>query len=76
MEYEDPELARRAALLGEALGQLPPDAVTLAALFDLAVSAAVALTFDPLTARLLFAARLQEYECKWGVAARGSTKSH
>lgn len=76
MENQEQELRERAALLMEALGRLPPDAVTLSALFDVAVSAAVALTFDPSAAGLLFAAKLREFECKWGPVARGLRPSH
>jgi len=76
MEDMDHEFARRATLLAEAVVQLPPDSVTLSALFDVAVSAAIALTFDPSTASLMFAAKLREYECKWGPVARGLRPSH
>jgi hypothetical protein len=71
MEKQEQELRERAALLMEALGRLPPDAVTLSALFDVAVSAAVAVTFDPSTARLMFEDKMREYECYSGSTSRG-----
>jgi hypothetical protein len=64
MENQEREFRQRAALLMEALRQLPPDAMTLSALFDVAVSAAIAVTLDPSSARLMFEAKLQEYECR------------
>ena len=52
------EFRVRAAVLADALSQLPSDALTLAVLFDLAVSATIAVTLDPSVARLLFEARV------------------
>ena len=65
MNNKEQEFKQRAAFLAEALSQLPPDAVTLSALIDLAVSAAVAVTFDLSSARVLFEASCREYECKF-----------
>ena len=76
MENREQEFRQRAALLMEALGRLPPDAVTLSALFDVAVSAAIAVTFDPSTARLMFEAKIREYEHHWGPASRNVRLSH
>ena len=70
MKSPEQEFTQRAALLTEALGQLPADAMTLSALFDVAVSAAISVTFDPSTARLMFEARIREYERRWGPASR------
>lgn len=56
-ERQEAEFKQRAALLTEALGHLPPDAVTLSALIDVAVSTAFALTLDPSTARMMLEAR-------------------
>jgi hypothetical protein len=70
------ECRRRIALLAEALSQLPPDAITLSAMFDLAVSAAIAVTFDLSTARLLFEAKYREYECRCGAVAHRPRIAH
>ena len=76
LESQAQEFGQRTALLRETLGQLPPDAVTLSALFDVAISAAVAITFDPSTARLMFEAKMMEYECHWGPASPAFARSH
>jgi hypothetical protein len=70
------DLPRRAAVLAQALGQLPPDAVTLEALFHVAVSAAVAVTLDPLVARMLFEAKLAEYQSRWSAGRWPSRTCH
>ena len=69
-ENTEEEFRQRAAILAEALQRLPPDAVTLSALFEVAVSAAIAVTLDPSTARVFFEARCQEYERLGVVASR------
>jgi hypothetical protein len=66
MDNNEHEFKQRAAFLAEALNQLPPDAVTLSALFDLAVSATIAVAFDPSAARLLFENAMREYRCNCG----------
>jgi hypothetical protein len=66
MDNKEQELKHRAAFLAEALSQLPPDAVTLSALFDLAVSATIAVAFDPSAARLFFENAMREYHCSCG----------
>jgi hypothetical protein len=75
-ETAEQAFRQRAAFLAEALSQFPADAVALSALFDLAVSAAVAVTFDPSTARLLFEANCQEYECMLHAGARQPRVTH
>ena len=76
MENQEQEFRQRVALLMEALGQLPPDAMTLSALFDVAVSATISVTFDPSAARLMFDARMREYECQWGPVSRSFRRKH
>ena len=76
MENEEEEFRKRLALLREALGELPPDMTTLSALFDVAVSAAISVTFDPSAARLIFEARMKEYECHWRPASRSFRQRH
>jgi hypothetical protein len=70
------EFAQRAAVLADALGQLPSDALTLSVLFELAVSATIAVTLDPSVARLLFEAKCREYECRLGGVVRHTRMSH
>jgi hypothetical protein len=76
MEKRTQELLKRAAFLAAAIEQLPSDAITVAALFDEAVSTAIAVTFDPAAARIMFEARMVEYECKWSAVGRQPTVSH
>ena len=66
MEKKNEEFARRASLLAEAVGQLPADAMTVSALIDVAISAAIAVMVDPSAARSLFEAKVEEYERHWG----------
>lgn len=66
MDNKEQELKQRAAFLAEALSQLPPDAVTLSALFDLAVSATIAVTIDQSAPRVLFENAMREYHCSCG----------
>ncbi len=76
MDNKEQELKQRAAFLAEALSQLPPDAVTLSALFDLAVSATIAVAFDPSAARLLFENAMREYHCNCGTTTPGQRLRH
>jgi hypothetical protein len=66
MDNKEQEFKQRAAFLADALSQLPPDAVTLSALCDLAVSGTIAVALDPSTARLLFENAMREYHCNCG----------
>jgi hypothetical protein len=70
------EFTQRAAVLADALSQLPSDALTLSVLFELAVSATIAVTFDPSVARLLCEAKCREYECRMGTVAGHAPVSH
>ena len=65
MAQKDQDFVDRATLLAEAVGRLPPDDVTVSALFEVAVSAAIAVMSDPSVARVLFESRIEEYERHW-----------
>jgi hypothetical protein len=70
------EITQRAAVLADALRKLPSDALTLSILFELAVSATIAVTFEPSVARLLCETKCREYECRLGAVARHARMNH
>jgi hypothetical protein len=70
------EFRQRTAMLLDAIGQLPTDSVTLSALIDVAVSTVLTVTLDPSAARIMFDARLRDYEGQWGPPSRRLRLSH